>query len=70
MIKLKNFLKSIKKIMHYLRITKVYYEILDNPYDIEFMGWNSVKCSKYGQNSKNYCFIVYIERFMLESTSR
>ncbi|WP_407412998.1 type II toxin-antitoxin system RelE family toxin [Methanobrevibacter sp.] len=36
--------KNDKKLL--LRITKKYYEILDNPYDAEFIELTSVKCPK------------------------
>jgi len=44
-----------------LRIHKKYYEILDNPYDAEFMELTSVKCPKcHRARVGNYRIIFYI----------
>ena len=44
-----------------LRITKMYHEILNNPYDGEFLELNSVKCPKcHRARVGNYRIIFYI----------
>ena len=61
-IELKNFSKNIKKDKKLLlRITKKYYEILDDSYNAEFIELSSAKCPKC-QRAKvgSYRIIFYV----------
>ena len=60
--RVKKFFKKHKKDkLLLLRITKKYYEILDNPYNTEFIEMTSVKCPKC-QRARvgNYRIIFYV----------
>ena len=60
--RVKKFFKKHKKDKELLlRITKKYYEIIDNPYSVEFIELTSVKCPKcHRARVGNYRIIFYV----------